>query len=261
MSELDLLEDVDRWNPMRLLIPVAVLLFICPNILVWEGGWEFFADALMIWFQFLWVAGVGVWWFYKARRPGTYAYDIQHGTDHVAGRRRRAEEEMEARRAAALVANDGSTPVEMPSLDPLARRAARVAEAVRLTGDPFADDPGDDQLDRLAKPGDRDLDLSISILTITSVVAEKYEIMVGAYAVFGHWEIDGQLQEVQDIAMTMAIGLPDSTDDHVALMVDTFTAWRDRGTPLEMYSAPDRMTTLVQDDTHWLPIPRREPGV
>lgn len=115
--------------------------------------------------------------------------------------------------------------------------------------------------DRVAKPGDPDLDFDIDGLTITSVVRDGNHILVGGRGGFGRWR---NAQGIYNAApgdtgahlteFTLAVGY--ANDDLADRVYNTFVDWRDRAVPLRMTGAPGKVSAIIEDADHWLPIVR-----
>lgn len=115
--------------------------------------------------------------------------------------------------------------------------------------------------DRVAKPGDADLDFDCDGITITSVVRDGNHILIGARGGFGEWhnargdfhaEPGHPTDRITEV--TLSVGYADTRiADHVYA---TFVSSRDRAVPLRVTGAPGKMTAFIEDNRNWLPIAR-----
>lgn len=122
--------------------------------------------------------------------------------------------------------------------------------------------------ERIARPGDADLDCWLAELTVTAVIAEDAtrEILVRLTGGHGFWiNTDGELSvfdpDDPDSRVTdvdMRAWLPDMPDEPWRDYVAILERWRDNAAPVMMCSAPGRCTMLIGPDGEALPWPRRE---
>lgn len=118
--------------------------------------------------------------------------------------------------------------------------------------------------DRVAKPGDPDLDLDVDGLTVTAVVSTDREVlirMVGGYGWFrkvtGGWFTclpgdGGGVTEAQ-----VGVWLPEMPGDRFSDYVGQLERWRDGRVPLRMCAAPGKVSMLIADRHEFLMLPRR----
>lgn len=118
----------------------------------------------------------------------------------------------------------------------------------------------------LAQPGDGDLDLDVDGLTLSALVVSDRHVLVGFRGGYGTWvDVDGARATFApgDPAAGVTEGqldlfLPDASDSLFTMFVDRLQGWLDRSVPLRMCAAPGRMSTLIEDRSTFLPLPRRE---
>lgn len=117
----------------------------------------------------------------------------------------------------------------------------------------------------VAQPGDDDLDLDIDGVTLTAVVRMGHEIWirgVGGFGQFnsagGGWETEPGDDECSETEVSLMVGFPTTPPENVDQYVSILETWRDRAVPLRICAAPGRLTTMIEDAGHWLPVPRGE---
>lgn len=114
--------------------------------------------------------------------------------------------------------------------------------------------------DRVAQPGDPDLDCDIHDVTLTAVVAlnEEREVLIRAVGGSGRWN---GVQVAEVASLDYRCRLPDTPDDWWRRYIGQLEEWRDTGTLLRMCCAPGRVTSLVETRTRFLLLPRRREQV
>lgn len=124
-----------------------------------------------------------------------------------------------------------------------------------------------DPADRVAKPGDPDLDYDLDGVTITAVIAadEPRELLVRTIGGYGWW-IDTATGERVDFPPgdpdacvrdgEMGACMPTMPGWLWRRYVATLERWRDQATPLRIVSAPGRATLLIEGPSKFLPWPR-----
>lgn len=118
---------------------------------------------------------------------------------------------------------------------------------------------------RLAKPGDDDLDLDLDGVSVVAVVVLGREVLVRVEGGFGRFvTTDGTeaLMPPGDPRTGVEFGelvlvLEAMSEEGFAAYLARLEEWRARSVPLRLCSAPGRMTTLIEDASVWLPMPRR----
>ena len=127
----------------------------------------------------------------------------------------------------------------------------------------------DAYLDRLAKPGDPDLELDLSGVILDSVMRLGDEIVFGWHGGLGVMTSDdGVTGDSMNVGGTAAFGYKmDPGYEHLLdRIVARLEEWRVEGTMLRLTCAPGRYSVLASDETDrktWVPIPNgrsHDPG-
>lgn len=123
-----------------------------------------------------------------------------------------------------------------------------------------------DILERIAQPGDPDLDIDVDGATVTAVVAVDRHIVVHLRGGFGSM-VNSDTGELATMppghptagveTATLHLWLPDAPDRLFDTYVSTLERWRDTAVPVRICGAPGRMFTAIEDRSSWLAIPRR----
>lgn len=115
----------------------------------------------------------------------------------------------------------------------------------------------------VARPGDEDLDFDCDGLTINGVVTLGSEVIV-SFAPGGF----GRFESTEGVDCVMVPGDPNSglaelglvfgthDADVIRFSVEVLEDWQSRQVPLRLCCAPGKPSTISEDETRWLVIPR-----
>lgn len=118
-------------------------------------------------------------------------------------------------------------------------------------------------LEKIAKPGDTDLDIDVDGITITAVVRDGADFIVRTVDGFGWWRHENgetfvappgdPAASVTELTMSFGWRTCAPFMDGYQSQLET---WRDTAVPLRFCAAPGRMSLLMEDEQKWLPLPR-----
>jgi hypothetical protein len=111
----------------------------------------------------------------------------------------------------------------------------------------------------LAEPGDPDLTCDIQETVVQSVVSfNDNELIVTFAGGSGLLHVDGTPQRWDSFSeIEVWGGFADHPENRslLTMMIDVLEEWRREGTKVSLYSAPGRMTTVVENRETWIPLP------
>lgn len=112
-----------------------------------------------------------------------------------------------------------------------------------------------EQRKRLALPGDADLDFDVSGLVVTAVVpTAEQELLVRLAG--GRGRFGGDPDPVSNVSSDVRAYFFGTPAEMFAAFVTRLQRWRDTRAPIRMCAAPDRLMVLIDNEGHFLPIPR-----
>lgn len=109
-----------------------------------------------------------------------------------------------------------------------------------------------------AEPNSTDLCCDLEGMTVESVITFDDEIMIKLIGGSGLLSVDGvpcQWEAITELELTGGFLDHPENVKVVTMMTDVLEEWRSKGTKLRLLSAPEKITTLVEDSENWLPIP------
>lgn len=116
--------------------------------------------------------------------------------------------------------------------------------------------------DDVARPSDPDLDCDIDGARVVSVTQYDGDFIVTLTGGSGRWATNPgrpmvAIDEVTEMELVFGYAAT-APGDLVARIHRLLCRWQDAKTPLRFVSAPGRMSLIMEDDKHMLPIPRGE---
>jgi hypothetical protein len=115
-------------------------------------------------------------------------------------------------------------------------------------------------IDKVALPGDEDLNLDLDGCGVSSVVVFGREVMITLERGSGWMICDRELEEIgvdgspqleETTLMINAELWPDIAFNHV---VGVLSQWNEEHALVRFTSAPGRLSVLMLDEGHWIPI-------
>lgn len=122
-----------------------------------------------------------------------------------------------------------------------------------------ADGTDDYIAETFASPIDPNLNGYMEDLVVQSVVSMgEYELMVVLTGGTGFITSNGEQQEFSNVKELQLMGsfVEDPANaEIVAMTLDIIEEWRASGSKLQLSAAPDKITTLLDEDGDWVPLP------
>ena len=122
-----------------------------------------------------------------------------------------------------------------------------------------ADGTDDDLAEIFASPNDTNLTGYLEELVVTSVLSMgEYEVMVILAGGSGFLTINGEVQEyecVKELTLNGAYVDDPKNVEIVQATLGVLEEWRATGMKLQLSAADGKLTTLLDDEGDWVPIP------